>query len=125
MIIGMDPHTRLDRWWVYDYFPETVNLDRKRYPPAAEIAAEMIRSGFIRCQITEVEHIEAAMPAQVAAAEGVFSRGFTSQLAILSEEEYERGLRHLNERIGEATSNGEVLLLNTDLRLYAVSGWVE
>src|SRR5215831_6832306 len=30
MIVGLDPHAGIDRWWVYDYFPETVELDRQR-----------------------------------------------------------------------------------------------
>jgi ubiquinone/menaquinone biosynthesis C-methylase UbiE len=124
MIIGLDPHTGLDEWWVYDYFPEALGLDKKRYPPAADITDLLTRYQFTRCKIVEVEHIEGKMPAQVAAAKGLFGRGFTSQLTILSEEEYQSGLRRLNEGIEEATSVGEHLSLTTDLRLYAVVGWM-
>lgn len=82
MIIGLDPHMGLDKWWVYDYFPETLPLDKKRYPPAADIKGELIRYGITRCEIIEVEHIEVKMPAQTAKEAGLFSRGFTSQLTI-------------------------------------------
>src|SRR5262245_46249061 len=31
MTIGLDPHSGLDHWWVYDYFTPTLELDRQRY----------------------------------------------------------------------------------------------
>jgi ubiquinone/menaquinone biosynthesis C-methylase UbiE len=31
-IIGMDPQAEHDRWYLYDYFPETYETDLERYP---------------------------------------------------------------------------------------------
>ncbi len=123
MIIGLDSHMGLNKWWVYDYFPEALPLDKKRYPPAADIKGDLNRYGFTRCEVIEVEHIEAKMTAQTAREAGLFSRGFTSQLTILSDTEYENGLLRLQKGIEAANSAGEDLLLTTDLRLYAVIGW--
>lgn len=111
MIVGLDPHTGLDKWWVYDYFPETLPLDQKRYPPGADIKRDLIRYGLTRCEIKEVEHIEAKMPAQVAVAEGMFGRGFTSQMTILSDGEYEDRLVRLHTGIEATNSAGEDLLV--------------
>lgn len=125
LMIGLDPHTKLDKWWVYDYFPETIDLDNKRYLPASDILTAMKRCGFTRCEITEVEHIQSRRPAKFAAEQGFIDRGYTSQLAILSDEEYTAGLHRLNKSIEEANAAGEDLLLIADLRLYAVLGWTE
>jgi ubiquinone/menaquinone biosynthesis C-methylase UbiE len=61
MSIGLDPHTGRDSWWIYDYFPETIDLDRQRYPSVGGIGFEMARTGFSRCETREVEHIVATM----------------------------------------------------------------
>jgi len=124
MMIGLDPHSGQDNWWIYEYFPETVKLDKERYLPTAEIKAAMGRSGFISCEVEEVEHITATLPARLAASEGLFERGFTSQLTILSKGEYEAGVSRLNRAIDQAAAKGEDFLLTTDLRLFGVFGWI-
>ena len=123
-MIGLDPHSGQDNWWIYEYFPETVKLDKERYLPTAEIKAAMGRSGFISCEVEEVEHITATLPARLAASEGLFERGFTSQLTILSKGEYEAGVSRLNRAIDQAAAKGEDFLLTTDLRLFGVFGWI-
>jgi len=125
MTVGLDPHTGLDKWWVYDYFPETAELDKRRYPSSGEIIKAMSQYGFVCCEAREVQHIRATMPARLAETEGFLDRSFASQLAILSKKEYENGLTRLNNAIKESTAIGEDLLLTTDLRLYAVVGWLE
>jgi len=92
MTVGLDPHAGLDKWWVYDYFPETLELDKECYLSSGEIIKEMSQRGFVRCEASEAQHVKATMPAPLAGAEGLLDRSFTSQLAILSKEEYESGL---------------------------------
>jgi ubiquinone/menaquinone biosynthesis C-methylase UbiE len=125
MTVGLDPHAGLDKWWVYDYFPETVELDKERYLSSREIIKAMSQGGFVRCEAIETEHIRVTMPARLAHEGGFLHRSFTSQLAILSKEEYESGLGRLNKAMKEATAIVQDLLLTTDLRLYAVVGWVK
>jgi ubiquinone/menaquinone biosynthesis C-methylase UbiE len=48
-IIGMDPHSHRDRWYIYDYFPGTCETDLRRFPPVSQIAAWMSDAGF--CEI--------------------------------------------------------------------------
>ena len=125
MTIGLDPHMGQDKWWVYDYFPETVELDKERYLPSREIIQAMSQGGFVRCEAMETEHIMVTMPARLAHEGGFLDRSFTSQLTILSKEEYESGLGRLNKAMKEAAAIAEDLSLTTDLRLYAVVGWVK
>ena len=124
MVIGLNPHQGQDKWWVYDYFPETVRLDKERYQSTAEIQAAMEQFGFIRCEVREVQHIRAMMPARRAVQQGFLERGYTSQLAILSKQEYEAGMGRLNKATEDAAALGKDLLLTMDLRFFGVFGWI-
>jgi hypothetical protein len=48
----------------------------------------------------------------------------TSQLALLTNDEYTQGIRQIQRDIEAAEARNEVLTLRTDLRLYATIGWV-
>jgi SAM-dependent methyltransferase len=124
MIVGLDPHAGIDRWWVYDYFPETVELDRQRYPSAAEIRANMMEVGFSRCETTVAEHLTLQMPARTAIERGLLAQSYTSQLTILSTQEYQDGIGRIAQAIDAEKVRGEELILIGDLRLYATRGWL-
>jgi SAM-dependent methyltransferase len=125
MSIGLDPHRGLDSWWLYEFFPEALGLDRERYPSADALREDMVRAGFARCETQEVQHIAAVVSAESARSRGYLDRGFTSQLTILSDEEYGRGLQRLENAINAAAAIGTELLLTTDLHLYATTGWAK
>jgi SAM-dependent methyltransferase len=125
MIVGLDPHAGLDRWWVYDYFPETRELDRQRYPSTAEIRAGMTRVGFSRCKTAVAEHLPIQLSARTAIERGLLAQSYTSQLTILSTQEYQEGLARVTQAINAAKVAGEELILAADLRLYATIGWLD
>lgn len=123
--IGLDPHTGRDSWWIYECFHETIALDKQRFWSVGSLRSEMARTGFGRCETREVEHIVAKMSAASAQAKGHFDRGFTSQFTILTDEEFKRGLGRIADAV-KATSDGSTaLMLQSDLRLYATTGWAE
>ena len=124
MIVGLDPHAGLDRWWIYDYFPETVELDRQRYPSTAEIRENMVQVGFSCCETIVAEHLTLQMPAHTAIERGLLAQSYTSQLTILSTEEYQEGMARITQAVDAAKVAGKELMLVGDLRLYATSGWL-
>ena len=81
----------------------------------------MALAGFAWTESMEAEHIEVVQPASEALTNGIVDPSFTSQLTVLSEEEFQRGRDRLRRAIDEA--NGELQLV-ADLRLYATTGWV-
>jgi SAM-dependent methyltransferase len=119
LTIGKDPHTERDQWWVYDYFPETLAIDQQRMAPVRILRGEMARAGFAWAESSEADRIEALTPAADALKTGVVDRAYTSQLTVLSDEEFDAGA----ERICQAAAGGPVDLV-TDFRLYATIGWV-
>ena len=114
LIIGLDPHTGLDQWWIYDYFPATLKADRVRYVATATIRERLKAVGFVEAATKVAQHLPAAIPFAVAVKRGLVDRRATSQLMVISDAEYEEGLQRLQ---------AEQPILHADLRLYATPGW--
>jgi len=119
LTIGKDPHAERDSWWVYDYFPETIEIDRRRFARVRDLRGEMALAGFSWTESFEADCVEATMPAAEALATGVVDRAYTSQLTVLSEEEFEAGVARI--KAADAAAGGE-LVLATGFRLYAAIG---
>ena len=122
LTIGKDPHTERDTWWVYDYFPETVEIDRARFARVRTLRGELAHAGFDWAESFECDRIEAVTPARDALATGIVDRAYTSQLAVLSDEELQKGVARL--RAADADAGGELQLV-TDFYLFATIGWIE
>ncbi|MCU1385200.1 MAG: hypothetical protein JWL71_3897 [Acidobacteria bacterium] len=121
LTIGKDPHTEHDDWWVYRYFEETRAIDCDRFARVRTLRGELALAGFAWTESLEADHIEVVTPASEALASGVVDPRFTSQLTVLSEEEFSRGAERL--RAANEAAGGELQLV-ADFRLYATIGWI-
>jgi ubiquinone/menaquinone biosynthesis C-methylase UbiE len=121
LVIGLDPHTGGDRWWIYDYFPEVLDIDRRRYPPAERMRAWMAQAGFEHGRTEEAQHLADSVSAATALAGGRLDKASTSQLAVLSDARYQDGMRRLRRDIEAAAQRGDELMVGADLRLWATS----
>jgi SAM-dependent methyltransferase len=124
LIAGLDPHTGLDRWWVYDYFHMAKDIDLRRHPPAQEIREMMGRSGFTECRTLEVQNMYIQMSAREAWEKGLLAKNSTSQLTLLTDQEYNRGISQLIRDIEYAEARNSTLIIGVDLRIFATTGWV-
>jgi ubiquinone/menaquinone biosynthesis C-methylase UbiE len=124
MSVGLDPHTNCDSWWIYDYFPQVVDLDNRRYLPVHTIRQMMMDSGFTGCHTMEAQHIVYCIPARESLDHGHLAKTATSQLALLTDDEYIQGIRQIQLDIETAETRNEGLTLSADLRLYATIGLV-
>ena len=80
----------------------------------------MAAVGFTRCETREVQHIPVQISVSEAARRGFLDRTSTSQLMVISEAEYEEGMK----RIGDADADaGGATVLRSDLRVYGTTGW--
>jgi SAM-dependent methyltransferase len=121
MVIGLDPHVAAS-WFIYEYFEETLDLDLARYPSGELIRSWMNEAGFVDCSTTEAERISKRMPARRALARGLVDKAVTSQLAILSDREYKKGIARIEAAADAAEKRGEDLELWIDLPLYVTAG---
>ncbi len=120
--VGIDPHGGMDQWYIYDYFKETLALDRQRYPSTQELREWMTAAGFEDCLTEVVEHWEMRIPARDALEHGWLAKAVTSQLSILTNDEYQQGIQRIEEGIERAEKDGRILSLQANLRLHGTSG---
>ncbi|HXI31815.1 MAG TPA: hypothetical protein VNG89_25430, partial [Vicinamibacterales bacterium] len=121
LTIGKDPHADRDSWWVYDYFPETVAIDRERFARVRTLRGELTVAGFSWAESFEADRIEGLRSATDALASGIVHRAFTSQLAVLTGEEFDAGVARV--RAANDAAGGELQLV-TDFYLFGTIGRV-
>lgn len=124
LALTLDPHSPDMAWAVYDYWPQTRALDLERYPSAERIRRMMAEASLVNTRARLVQRITGEHDAQDALAAGRLDVSVTSQLAILTAEEYASGRRRLRDAIASAAEAGEALRLRTSLELWAVTGVV-
>jgi hypothetical protein len=81
----------------------------------------MRQAGFQDCTTQEVEHWTYRLPAHEILRQGRLDKTATSQLSVLTEAEYQRGMAQIRADIERAETKGETLFLTADLRLYGTS----
>lgn len=121
-VIGMNPHSRKDRWFIYDYFPGTLENDLKRYPSPGTISDWMISAGFddIRWQVAE-RLLNDRQGREVLS----LTKDFTSQLSLLSEDEYALGRTRIEADLHKAEKAGETIVFPVDISLSMVTGRIK
>ncbi len=124
LIVGLDPHTGLDKWWIYNYFPQVVDIDKSRYPSTRRIREMLQKHGFSNCQTIEALHFPDRLAARTALETGRLAKSTTSQLTVLTDHEYEEGIAWLVRDIQSAEAKGETLVIEADLRVYSTTGWL-
>ena len=122
MIVGLDPHTGLDSWYVYEYFEPVLEIDRGRYPATREIREWMRGRQFTDVRTCQVQHLPVRLAARAAIDQGYLDKNGKSQLAVLTDQDYQRGVDRIYAALARAETQGEYLYLRADLRLYATFG---
>jgi hypothetical protein len=121
----MDPRLLQNRWYVYDYFPGTYETDLARFPSWGTLLDWMAGAGFQRVQWQPVDHIVDAKVGPAVLDDYFLKKDACSQLSLLSDEEYEAGLRRIEAALAAAEAAGETVTFAVDLFLAMVIGWVD
>jgi SAM-dependent methyltransferase len=93
--IGLDPHAREGRWYVYEFFPEALILDRARFAPLESRRSWLRVAGFDDVRVTVAEPLRGSRTLAEIQQAGLLARSFTSQLGVLSDEQYAAGLSRI------------------------------
>jgi SAM-dependent methyltransferase len=120
VIVGMDPGAGRDRWYLYDYFPESLPADLARYPPHAAIRRWMREAGLERVTTRVAQRIQNLSHGAEVLEDPILHRHGTSQLTTLDAAAFERGMR----RIRDAASDDANSAFVTDLALPLTRGFV-
>lgn len=120
--VGLDPSRGISSWYVYDYFANTLDVDRQCYPACETIRGWMTAAGFMDPVTRLAQRIRERRDAQACLDQGIVAKHSTSQLARLSDEEYRAGVERIRADIECAESRDETLDLQADLHLFVTIG---
>jgi len=123
-VIGHDPH-EVDpaNWYIYHYFDGVYETDLRRYPSGKSVLSWMNAEGFQNISAQEVEKIM-----NIHVDDGVFNDPFikhnaTSQLALLSAEKYQSGLKKIREALEQARTKNERLVFRSQISVKMFLGY--
>jgi ubiquinone/menaquinone biosynthesis C-methylase UbiE len=117
-VIGTNPRGRRDRWYIYDYFPGTYKRDLDRFPSWGTIIDWVIECDFGELQWRLAEHIHDPKFGSEVLNDPFIEKNATSQLALLSDQEYLAGIDRINQAISKAQQENQVTLFRCDIYLY-------
>ncbi len=123
-IIGHDPHeVDPSNWYIYNYFDSVYETDLRRYPSGKSVINWMIADGFHTVSVQVAERI-----VNIHVGDGVFNDPFikhnaTSQLALLSEDKYQSGLKKIREALEQARAGNERLIFRSQIDVKMFLGY--
>jgi SAM-dependent methyltransferase len=124
VVIGMDPHHGRDQWCVYDYFPETRAADLDRYPSSRQITDAMLRAGFSSVECRVASRFRQTRWGRAVLADPELQRNGCSQLALLSDAQYDAGIGRIESALRRAEGKAEVAF-KVDIAMMLECGTVE
>jgi ubiquinone/menaquinone biosynthesis C-methylase UbiE len=121
-IIGQVPQDRRNRWFVYDYFAGTYETDLKRFHTWETVRGWMAEDGLEDIKLESVEHLIDHKFGREVLSDPFLKKQAVSQLALLSDQEYERGIQKIQEALAGAEPYGKILSFQVELRLDMLVG---
>ncbi len=123
-VMGMDPHAGRDRWYLYDYFAGTHETDLRRFSSSGTTLDWMVAAGFARVEWRVVEHLVGQHVGRAVLEDPILQKHGTSQLALLTDEEYAAGMGRIKVALTEAEAAGKTLVFPVDICLTMIAGRV-
>lgn len=121
-VIGMDPHEAGTRWYVYDFFPGTKEMDLQRYPSVERIATWMTAAGYREVETQVVERVAQRLIGREVLGDYFLGKNSTSQLILLSVQEYEAGMARIHAALKQSEASGEAREFPVELTIAMVKG---
>jgi ubiquinone/menaquinone biosynthesis C-methylase UbiE len=120
-VIGMDPRAEPE-WYVFHYFDEVYETDLERFPSWGTIVDWMVASGFsdIACRV--VDRYTDPKFGRAVLDDPFLKKDSCSQLALLSDDAYARGVRRIEAALDEAETAGIELVFQVDTELEMLTG---
>jgi ubiquinone/menaquinone biosynthesis C-methylase UbiE len=121
--IGHDPHHGTTNWYIYNYFDGVYDTDLRRYPAGRSLLHWMEAEGFQNISSETVEHIQNTHMGRSVLKEPFIKHNATSQLALLSEGEYQAGIQRIKTAIEEAEAKNEQIVFSSDIQVKMFLGY--
>jgi len=105
-IIGMDPSDTRNRWYLYDFFTGVFENDLERFPDWNRVKYWVKQAPFSLVQFNDVVFIHDPKTRDSVLQDPFLQKNACSQLALLSQEEYKRGLAQLQAHVNTIQDPG-------------------
>jgi ubiquinone/menaquinone biosynthesis C-methylase UbiE len=115
--VGQVPQDRRNRWFVYEYFEGTYETDLKRFPIWNTVMDWMDAEGFEQAALKSVEHFIDHKYGPDVLNDPFLKKEAVSQLALLSDKAYEKGMQRIREALNNSERSGKILTFQCELRL--------
>ena len=123
-VIGHDPHQAGESsWYIYKYFENVYQTDLNRYPSGKSITEWMSMDGFKDISVEEVEKIESVHVGEAVLDDPFVKHNATSQLALLSAEQYQSGLRNIREALEQARARNDRVIFRSQISVKMILGY--
>ena len=120
-IIGSDFPTSREDWYIYKYFNGVYEADLEHFPPWEKIAYWLEKAGFIKHELVEVENIREHKKGADVLLDPFLQKHACSQLALLSEQDYQEGLRKIESDLRLADENSQEIIFKSEIAIMILS----
>ena len=120
IIIGSDPREVENSWYVYKYFHGIYKHDLERFPSWREVYKWLTQFGFHAIALETVEIINEKKSGYEVFEDPFLKKHMCSQLAILSNKDYEEGLERICNAIKQAERKSETIIFHSTIHLKAM-----
>lgn len=122
-IIGLDPRDTNVEWSLYKYFDRTYQIDLERFPSFEDISNWMEISGFNRTEKKLVHTVDNIIKGRNVLEDHFLDKRGASQLALLSDNEYQNGISKIKSEIEKAEKEGNEFEFIVKLNFYSSTGF--
>ncbi|MCZ2126177.1 MAG: class I SAM-dependent methyltransferase [Anaerolineales bacterium] len=122
-VLGHDPHAGSEYWYIYKYFDGVYQTDLRRYPAATDVARWVGEEGLQHISVNVAEQICNVHMGAAVLDDPFLKHSATSQLALLSEADYQRGVERIREALARAAENGETINFRSEIDVKMVCGF--
>jgi SAM-dependent methyltransferase len=122
VIIGGDHLDSRDDWYIYKYFEGTYETDLARFPSWDTIEHWMMNAGFKGLTGDIVEQVVDHKYGRDVLQDPFLEKHMCSQLALLSDQDYEQGLRRIEASLTQAEASGEILVFPAEFTFRMLRG---
>lgn len=115
-IVNIDPRECGRDDYIYKYFEGTYKTDLSRFPSAADIESMFVDVGFIDFRSPIVEQIRERWENEAIFDSYFLKKNACSQLILLTDEAYQRGMESIRRKIYEARLKNKTAVFRTELK---------
>ncbi len=124
-VFGMHPRVERCEWYIYHFFENTLTADLKRYPAWGTVLDWMIAAGFEQIHWREVERYSHTYAGDTVFEDPFLRKESTSQLFLLSDDAYRKGLLKMRQAISKARSAGKTMIFAVDIPMDMLFGRID